>query len=147
MARGRGSAFSVGEDVAKTMASMSKALDVSTKDAFRAVGKVASTTMMRHAVEAPGADRRFSRMRGYNHGGRLGVKVVARAKSLFVGSKGPWKLAETGADPHLIGGWRHPGTRQGRQSWSRGAAIALAEAERTVPDMIDEAVGGAFRGR
>lgn len=138
------SALQVGDDVARTMASVTKALAESRRLALREIGKSARKTMMDQAPEVPGGDRRFSRMARYNHGGRLGVTFRVRNDLLFIGSKGPWKLAETGAAAHQIGGWRHPGTRQGRSSWTRGADVALAHAERELPEVIGEAVEEAF---
>lgn len=142
------SPLQVGEDVAKTMAAMSKALDTSTKAALRKVGAGARKTMLARAAEVPGSDRRFSRMARYNHAGRLGVTVRVRDDHVFVGSKGPWKIAEVGAAPHRVRGGQHPGTArsQGRRAWSRGADVALAEAEKAVPKAIGDAVEEAFRG-
>lgn len=140
-----GTALQLAADVASTMAAVSKALDKSVKDALRPVAKDARGKMRSAAGPPTGGDRRFSNMGRYNHGGRLDVTVSVREDLVFVGSKGPWKIAEEGASPHRI---NHPGTRrsQGRAAWSRAADPLVAEAETEVPRIITEAVEGAFSG-
>ena len=140
-----GSALQIGNDVARTMASVSKALDKSVKNALRPIAKDARTTMRSAAGPPTGGDRRFSNMGRYNHGGRLDVTVSVREDLVFVGSKGPWKIAEEGARPHRV---NHPGTRrsQGRAAWSRAADPIAADAATEVPRIITKAVEGAFRG-
>lgn len=138
----------VGADVAKTMASVTRALDASTKKALREVGAEAKKPLMAAATEVPGGDRRFSNMARYNHGGRLNVTTRIKSELVFVGSKGPWKIAEVGADPHRIRGGMHPGTRrsQGRASWSRAADRVLDAAAKGVPKTIEDGVEEAFGG-
>jgi hypothetical protein len=140
-----GSALQVGADVASTMAAVSAALEKSVKTALRPVVNDARKRMRAAAGPPTGGDRRYSNRRGYNHGGRLDVTANARDDLVFVGSKGPWKIAEEGASPHRV---NHPGTRgsQGRSAWSRAADPIVADAESEVPRIITEAVEGAFSG-
>ena len=86
-----------------------------------------------------GGDRRFSNMAGYNHGGRLAVKLRPKPGEVWVTPRGPWKLAETGAAPHRV---NHPGTRQGTRAWTRGQAVVFDRLGREVPDQIGDAVEG-----
>lgn len=132
----------VGAQVVKTMASMSKALDTSRKQVLRDIGKRARADLRAAATQVPGGDRRFSNMSKYSHGGRLDVTFNVRADLVFIGSKGPWKIAEQGAAPH----GHHPGTArsQGRSSWSRAADPVLASAAGEVPKVIGDAVEEAF---
>jgi len=140
-----GSAIQVGADVASTMANVNRALVKSAKESLRPVAKDARSTMRSAAGPPTGGDRRFSNMGRYNHGGRLDVTVSVRDDLVFVGSKGPWKIAEEGARPHRV---NHPGTRrsQGRAAWSRAADPLAADAATEVPRIITKAVEGAFRG-
>ncbi len=127
------------------MRNVSKALDKSAKDALKPTAKDARAKMRGAAGPPTGGDRRYSNMSGYNHGGRLDVTVSVRPDLVFVGSKGPWKIAEEGAAPHRV---NHPGTRrsQGRQAWSRAADPLANDAETEVPRIITDAVEGAFYG-
>lgn len=127
------------------MANCTKALKASVTKALRPVANDARSKMRSAAGPPTGGDRRYSNMRGYNHGGRLDVTVRVRDDMVFVGSKGPWKIAEEGAAPHRV---NHPGTRgsQGRSSWSRAADPIVDEAETEVPRVIGDAVEEAFGG-
>lgn len=143
-----GSPLDAAAVVAGTMTVSSRVLRDATKKALRSVGNDARKTMRAQAVLVPGGDRRFSNMSGYSHGGRLDVKIKQRDGSVLVMSKGPWKIAEVGANPHRIGRGRHPGTRssQGRRSWTKGQEAVFSDAERTVPKDIGGAVEKAFGG-
>jgi hypothetical protein len=134
----------VGRDVADTMAGVSKVLARATKESLTEAAKVAKDAINAKSPGPTGGDRRFSNMRRYNHGGRLGVKTRQRSGQLWVIPAGPWKLAETGAAPHPV---NHPGTRQGTRAWTRGQVETFAKLERTVPDDIARDVEEAFNGR
>lgn len=142
-----GSPLQIGEDIAKTMVNINKAVTASSRKAMRDVGNTAKQPMLSAAGPPTGGDRRYSNMRRYNHGGRLDVNVVVRAGSdwalAFVGSKGPWKIAEAGASPHRV---NHPGTAgsQGRSAWSRAADPIVAKLAADAEDTITEAVEDAF---
>lgn len=140
-----GTALQVGADVASTMANVKRALVASTKKALRPIAADSRKTMLGAAAAPTGGDRRYSNMRRYNHGGRLDVTTRYRDDHVFVGSKGPWKIAEEGASPHRI---NHPGTArsQGRRAWSSAADPLVAEAEVKVPQVIGDAVEEAFSG-
>lgn len=140
------SAIQVGQDVASTMANMSKALESSRKQVLREIGQDARKKLLANATQVPGGDRKFSRMNRYNHGGRLAVTYSVREDLVFIGSKGPWKIAEEGAAPHRQGKGRHPGTArsQGRKSWTLGADPIIEAAEQQVPEVIGDAVEEAF---
>lgn len=135
----------VGADVAATMASCSKAVDTSIKKALRPIANDARAKMRAAAGPPTGGDRRYSRMSRYNHGGRLDVTASTRTGLVFVGSKGPWKIAEEGASPHRV---NHPGTRrsQGRSAWSRAADPIVEQAANEVPRVIVDGVEAAFYG-
>lgn len=136
-------------EVADTMDRAARALKQATKESLSDAGTVAKGELTARAGEVPGGDRRFSRMRRYNHGGLLNVRTkIIGPTDLLVSPRGPWKLAETGADPHRLGrrgGW-HPGTSQGRRSWTRGQADVYDKLGRQVPEHIGDAVEEAFRG-
>lgn len=138
-------AVQVGTDVAATMANVKRALDASVKKALQPIAAEARKTMRAAAARPTGGDRRYSNMRRYNHGGRLDVTTRYRDDLVFVGSKGPWKIAEAGADPHRV---NHPGTArlQGQRAWSLAADGLVDDAEKKVPKVITEAVEGAFDG-
>lgn len=142
-----GSALKIGTDVASTMANVNKAVTASSKKAMRDVGNAAKKRMLPAAGPPTGGDRRYSNMSRYNHGGRLDVTVSVRAGSdwalAFVGSKGPWKIAEAGASPHRV---NHPGTArsQGRSAWSRAADPLIRELGTDVEETITDAVEDAF---
>lgn len=142
------SPLDVARAVADSMSAASAALQVATKKALRAAGTTARKEMNRVATDVPGGDRRFSNMSRYNHGGRLAVTVRQRAGAVFVMSKGPWKLAEEGANPHRIGKGLHPGTRasQGRSSWTKGQDATFGVVEKELPREVSEAVEKAFGG-
>lgn len=136
----------VGKQVASTLDGMSKALEAARKQVLRDIGQKARREMLAAATQVPGGDRRFSNMSRYSHGGRLAVTYSVRGDLVFIGSKGPWKLAETGAEPHALRHGHHPGTHQGRRSWTRAADPILAGAEDQVPRVITDAVTEAFSG-
>src|SRR3546814_5067062 len=78
---------------------------------------VCSSDLLDKTLAGPtGGDRRFSNMRRYNHGGRVGVRRRQRDSDMWIIPQGPVKLAETGAAAHRV---NHPGTRQGTRSEER----------------------------
>lgn len=137
-----GTPASVAADIGATLDRMKKALDASRKEVLRDVGKSARADLKAAATQVPGGDRRFSNMSKFNHGGLLDVTFSVRQDMVFVGSKGPWKIAEEGAAPH----GHHPGTArsQGRRSWSQTADPISEAAALDVPRVIGDAVEEAF---
>lgn len=140
------SPIDVGIAIGRSLNAAAAAIQAATKAELRGAGVAARKEMTRQAGDVPGSDRRFSNMSRYGHGGRLAVNVRGRGAAVFVMSKGPWKLAEEGADPHRIGGGVHPGTRssQGRRSWTKGQEAVLGRVERTLPSAVAAAVESAF---
>lgn len=133
-------AANVGREIDQTMKRVSTSLRTATKAALADAAKVSRTELNARAGEVPGGDRVFSNFR---KAGRLAVSTRQNAGVLTVSPKGPWKLAETGASPHRI---NHPGTRQGRLSWTRGQEAIFDQLEQTIPDQIETDVEKAFGG-
>lgn len=142
------SASQVGAAIRRSLSASSTALGQAVKDGLKSGGKAARTELNLRAKDVPGGDRRFSNMRGYSHGGRLGVSVRTRGDEVEVSPKGPWKIAEVGASPHRQGRGLHPGTRssQGRRSWTRGRDAVFVEVERSFVNDVGGAVERAFGG-
>lgn len=140
------SPLDVGRAVQSSMNAASTAMAAGLKAALRAVNANARKEMTKQSRLVPGGDARFSNMARYNHAGKLAVKTTTRPDSVFVMSKGPWKLAEEGANPHRIGRGMHPGTRssQGRRSWTKGEQSVFQQSETDIPETITDAVVSAF---
>lgn len=138
-------ASDIGAEMASTLDAVSKAIKDTTKAVMRDSSKAARKHILKQAGVVPGGDRRFSNMARYSHGGRLNLTTKSRDLDTWVLPRGPWKLAETGAAAHRFGRGMHPGTRQGRRSWTVGQEATFEELERTVPKEITDAVEGAFR--
>lgn len=138
------------KDVDRAMAGATRAVRDAVKQVGKDAEKVARAKLGPAAKIVPGGDARFSRMAKLNHGGRLGLRFRHDTEGVTVVPRGPWKLAETGADAHTGKAGKdrhptdHPGTRQGRKSWSTARAEVLRELDRTVPDMVARKVEGGF---
>jgi hypothetical protein len=149
------SASDVGKQVATTLNGMSRALVTSKKAALRDVGKLA-----KKELETAGRSRVPS-LKFRNMGGaKLGVKTKVTADEVTVSPSGPWGILEPGAKRHTIGrkgrrirvgdGWRygpvkHPGTRD-TKAWTRGQDATFEKVEKTMTDVVGEAVEEAFGG-
>lgn len=149
------SALQIGNDVAKTMANLSKALDASVKAALKDAGKTAKDELEAQGRRRTG-DLRFSNMRG----AKIGVRTRVSSDEVTVSPSGPWGILEPGAKGHQIGTKgrplkingkvvrgpvKHPGTRDTR-AWSIGQdetfRVVGEQFPKQVGDDVEEAFGG-----
>jgi hypothetical protein len=153
---------SIGSSMARSLDQLSRNIKAAVCDVGKEATTVARAEHKKTAAAATGGDGRFS---GLGAAGRLGVRAKQEGDRLSIVPKGTWKIAEEGADPHVIkpknksktlkiggqvraGEVRHPGTRrsQGRKAWTRAEEATVRELDRTIPASFDKAVERGFRG-
>lgn len=133
-------ASDVAREIDSTMKRTATALRAATKAALADAAKLSRSELRAKAGQVPGPDRVFSNFR---KAGALDVSTRQRDGVLTVSPRGPWKIAETGAAPHPV---NHPGTHQGRMSWTTGQADIFDKLDRTIPADIEADVSKAFGG-
>jgi hypothetical protein len=145
----------LGEEVAKTMRNLDKALTTATKAALREAGNTAKDELNKSGRrQLPGL--RLRNMRG----AKLGIKTRVTEDNVSVSPSGPWGILEPGADPHSIGSSgqrlrignrvvrgpvRHPGTRN-TNAWSNGQEATFRAVSEDFPRSVGDALEEAFDG-
>lgn len=138
----------LGRSVDSAMSAAQRSLDRAVREVLDGAGKVARQELEKAGgMSATGPDRRFSR---WDRAGRLRVKLKKIAGGLLVIPVGPWGVAERGRAPGRMKAWgrgnaMHPGTNQGRKSWSKGRDATFARLGREIPDEIGDKVERGFR--
>ena len=130
--------------MARSMTAISKKIDAATKEIVKDALDVSRQEMKTTAAGPTGGDGRFS---GFGPAGRLRVKGKYDPGGVTILPVGVWKVAEEGVDPHMQPRrkFKHPGTKQGRKSWTRGRDAALTRLDKSIPATLDKAVEEGFR--
>ena len=126
------------------MLAAGKALTDAAKAVVDAAGDTAKAELAKTAPIVPGSDLQFS---NWKAAGKLKVRVrrerASEGVGIWVVPVGPWGLAQVGAKAHPV---NHPGTKQGKQSWSKGRDATYARLKGEIPEGLGDAVEEAFDG-
>lgn len=143
------------------LGAMGKAVKTAIRDVAKDGAAIARQEHRKTAAAATGGDGRYS---GLGAAGRLDIRVRYDDEGATIVPKGTWKIAEEGAEPHVIrpkkkrslrlsdgsyreGEMQHPGTKakQGRKAWTKAEAATIQQLDRTIPAKVDSALEAGFR--
>jgi hypothetical protein len=151
----------IADGVGRSLDLVARQLNQAVRDLAKEAAKVAREEHRSTARAATGGDGAYS---GLGNAGRLSIRVRYGDEGVAIIPKGTWKIAEEGADPHVIrpkkgkalkiagqdwreGAVNHPGTarKQGKKAWSKAREATVKRWDKAVPEQVERAVDEAVR--